>query len=142
MPKTNRVVVDTNVIVSASLAKRSLSRKAFNRIVNEYTLLLSEDVFAEIEEVLNRPKLDKYSLLEERISFFREIVKEAIVINTNSSITDCADPKDNKFLELAVDGKATHIITGDEHLLAMNPYRGIAILSPSNFLKENLPKIN
>jgi len=51
----------------------------------------------------------------------------------------CRDPKDNKFLELAVAGEATHIVTGDSDLLVLNPFRDIAVLTPSEFLATALP---
>ena len=51
-------------------------------------------------------------------------------------VTDCRDPKDNKFLELALIGKATHIVSGDEDLLVLHPFRGISILTPQSFLAQ------
>jgi predicted nucleic acid-binding protein len=51
-------------------------------------------------------------------------------------VTDCRDPKDNKFLELALSGKATHIVSGDEDLLVLHPFRGILILMPQAFLAQ------
>ena len=56
--------------------------------------------------------------------------------------SDCRDPKDDKFLELALNGKATHIVSGDEDLLVLHPFRGIPILTPhhNSFLVAlNLP---
>lgn len=53
----------------------------------------------------------------------------------DAPITACRDPKDDKFLELAVSGRATHIISGDTDLLTLNPFRGIAILPPRAFLE-------
>jgi predicted nucleic acid-binding protein len=49
-------------------------------------------------------------------------------------VTDCRDPKDNKFLELAVSGRATHIVTGDPDLLTLHPFRGVAIMTAQAFL--------
>ena len=54
----------------------------------------------------------------------------------SDEITACRDPKDNKFLSLAVSGHATDIITGDSDLLALNPFQGINILQPQNFLQS------
>nr|WP_232285716.1 putative toxin-antitoxin system toxin component, PIN family [Crocosphaera chwakensis] len=50
-------------------------------------------------------------------------------------MNECRDPKDNKFLEVAVNGNATHIITGDKDLLELHPFRGISILKPKQFLQ-------
>lgn len=132
-----QIVVDTNVFISASLAEHSISRKAlFSIFDHNGTILLSQEVLEEIEEVLNRDKLNKFSLLQDRILFFRSLIREAEFINITSRISDCPDPKDNKFLELAVDGNAAYIISGDNDLLDMNPFKGIKIISPSDFLKE------
>jgi uncharacterized protein len=51
-------------------------------------------------------------------------------------IRECRDPKDDKFLELAIDGRASEIVTGDADLLAMHPFRGIAVLTPATFLQS------
>ena len=141
MPTTKdlRIVVDTNVFISASLAEHSISRRAVFSIFNHGgTLLLSQEVLAEIEEVLNRSKLNKFSRQEDRILFFRSLICEAEFINVSSRITDCPDPKDNKFLELAVDGNADYILSGDSDLIDLNPFKGIKIISPGDFLKEPL----
>ena len=51
-------------------------------------------------------------------------------------INDCRDPSDNKFLELAVSGRATHIITGDGDLLGLDPFQGKPVLTPGEFLRQ------
>ncbi len=51
-----------------------------------------------------------------------------------TSIEICRDPDDNKFLEIAIDGKADHIISGDKDLLALNPFQGIPIIKPADFI--------
>jgi uncharacterized protein len=64
------------------------------------------------------------------------LTREAEWVEVDMRITICRDPKDDKFLELAVSGRATCIVTGDSDLLALNPFRGIAITTPQAFLKE------
>ena len=51
-------------------------------------------------------------------------------------VRECRDPKDDKFLEVALNGRADVIITGDADLLAMSPWRDVAILSPSKYLNQ------
>jgi len=63
-----------------------------------------------------------------------DIEREALFIESEVKISECRDPKDNKFLELAVAGDANCIVTGDKDLLVLNPFRGIKIISPSDFL--------
>lgn len=95
---------------------------------------MSEATIAELDEVLRRPKFNKYVPEEKRLEFLAALVREAAVVEASEVITECRDPKDNKFLELAVSGKASHIITGDADLLTLHPFRGIAIVTPQVFL--------
>ncbi len=59
-------------------------------------------------------------------------------VEVTDVITACRDAKDNKFLEVAVSGRASHIITGDEDLLVLHPFRGIAVVAPQAFLTSLL----
>jgi putative PIN family toxin of toxin-antitoxin system len=63
------------------------------------------------------------------------LILHSTPIETNETISECRDPKDNKFLELAVCGKADFIISGDEDLLVLNPFRNIQMITPDSFLK-------
>ena len=131
---TNRVVFDTNVLVSAALFRKSVSGQAFEKAILDGDVLFSKDTRAELVEVLDRPKFDKYLTKSERLQFISLFVEAAIMVEVTETITDCRDPKDNKFLELAVSGNATHIVSGDDDLLALQPFRGITILQPQAFL--------
>ncbi|MEI6335724.1 MAG: putative toxin-antitoxin system toxin component, PIN family [Methylococcaceae bacterium] len=131
-----RVVIDTNVAVSAVLLPRSVSRQAFDYVVLQAQLLVSEETLAELDEVFCRPKFNKYISQRQRLEFFAALVRKADVIQVTDVITDCRDNKDNKFLELAISGKASHIISGDNDLLVLNPFRDIIISSPATFLER------
>ena len=131
-----RVVVDTGVVVSALLLPRSVPRQAFDATASRGRLLISEATVAELDEVLRRPKFDRYLPEDKRLEFFAALVLTAEDVQVNEVITACRDPKDNKFLELAVSGRATHILSGDADLLILNPFRGVAILTPQAFLKS------
>jgi uncharacterized protein len=72
-------------------------------------------------------------------SFMAALTREAQWVDVEVRIQACRDPKDDKFLELAVSGHGTHIVTGDSDLLALNPFRGIAILPPHRFLELSPP---
>ena len=97
-------------------------------------LLVSDETIAELDEVLRRPKFDKYLSESRRLEFLSGLVREAEVIDVVDVITDCRDPNDNKFLELATSGKASHVVTGDSDLLVLHPFRGIAIVNPQTLL--------
>jgi len=68
--------------------------------------------------------------------FLASLAKEATLVEITQEILECRDPKDNKFLDLAVCGRAHCIISGDKDLLELNPFRGIAVLKPDEFLKK------
>jgi putative PIN family toxin of toxin-antitoxin system len=129
-----RTVIDTSVTVSAVLLPRSVPRQAFDAAVAHGKMLVSEATLAELEEVLRRPKFNKYLAEDKRLEFLAALVREAEGVPVTGVIEECRDPKDNKFLELAVAGRATQILTGDADLLALHPFRGIPIVTPQAFL--------
>lgn len=131
-----RFVFDTNVIVSAVLLAASVPRQAFDKAIDEGTILISVPVLIELADVLSRKKLNQYLLEEERMRFLVALLKEAELIEITEEITDCRDVKDNKFLELAIGGGADFIVSGDVDLLVLNPFRGIPILTPREFLSD------
>ncbi len=130
-----RFVVDTNLVVSAVLFKHSVPAQALEKATKTGKLLFSEETQEELREVLSRPKFDKYLPEAARLQFLLQLTVNALLIPVTVTITDCRDPKDNKFLELAVSGNATHLISGDEDLLVLHPFREIAILTPADFLR-------
>lgn len=130
-----RCVFDTNVIVSALLLPDSKPRHALNRALREGRVLVSFAALAELYEVLSRKRFRLYVDEEDVRSFLAALTREAQWVDVEVQIQACRDPKDDKFLELAVSGQATHIVTGDADLLALNPFRGIEILPPHQFLE-------
>lgn len=136
MPTDLRFVFDTNVVVSASLLKQSVARQAFDKALEQGKLLVSQATVEELHEVLRRKGFDKYVQEEERIQFITALVREAMLVEITETITECRDPKDDKFLELAVSGKASCIVSGDNDLLVMHPFWGIPVLTPRQFLSR------
>ena len=129
-----RVVLDSSVVISAALLPRSLPRQAFDLAIRHCRVLMSEATLAELDEVLRRPKFAKYITEEERLEFLAAFLKEAEVVNVTEVVRACRDPRDDKFLELAAGGLATHIVTGDADLLALHPFRDIAVTTPRDFI--------
>ena len=136
MKMTNdlRIVIDTGVVVSASMSKTTVPRQAINWARQLGIILISDECVEEFGDVFRHRKLDRFVREETRMEFLAELVQDAEWVEITKEITECRDPKDDKFLELAVNGNATHIITGDKDLLVMNPFRGIAIVTPQEFL--------
>ncbi|WP_229598283.1 putative toxin-antitoxin system toxin component, PIN family [Runella aurantiaca] len=130
-----RIVLDTNTLVSAALIKKSISRDAFDKALQIGQLLASEKTLNELADVLAREKFDKYVSLKERQEFYVSYLEIVNMKDIVEVITDCRDSKDNKFLEIAVSGKANIIVSGDADLLVLHPYRNIEILTPRQFLE-------
>ncbi len=130
-----RGAFDNNVLVSAALLG-GVPRQAFDRLLDNGIVLISVPVLLELADVLNRPKFDKYVTREERMRFMVGFLKIAEMIEISEVIRVCRDPKDDKLLELAVSGSADVLVTGDKDLLVLNPFRGIKIITPRDFLDE------
>lgn len=133
--KKLRVVFDTNVLISAAILNKSISAKAFQHGLAYFELVHSGSTYTELAEVLERPKFAKYLTELERETFLSLVAQASLPVDVHSIITDCVDPKDNKFLELAIDANATIIVSGDAHLLTMHPYRTVTILFPAAFMQ-------
>ncbi len=129
-----RIVIDTNVVVSALIFASSSSMKAFTLAKLRGTILVSNDVLSELTNVLSRSKFDRYITSEIREDFLASLMLEAEIVPITEKITACRDPKDNKFLELAISGYADYLITGDQDLLVLHPFRNLQIITVSNFL--------
>jgi putative PIN family toxin of toxin-antitoxin system len=136
--KRKRVVFDTNVVVSALLTKQSVARDSLDKARGLGNILLSLEIIEELYDVLGRPAFDRYIDEEDRIRFLNLLVKEATLVEIKEHIKECRDPKDDKFLELAVNGKADFLVTGDRDLQVLNRFRKITILSPREFLEVEL----
>lgn len=129
-----RVVIDTNVAVSAVLLPRSKPRQAFDLAAKSGRLLMSQATLTELDDVLRRPKFDKYVSERQRLEFLLSLLNQADVVPIVERIEACRDQKDDKFLEVAVAGRASHIVSGDPDLTGLNPFRGIVILTPAALL--------
>ena len=130
-----RFVFDTNVMISALLFNDSLPARAFFRALRLGMILVSGALAGELSRVLRRDRFDRYVTREERDEFLESLIRESNLIEITEAIQACRDPKDDQVLELAVNGSATYIVTGDADLLVLNPFRGIEIVTPAEFLK-------
>ncbi len=134
MTSRDRYVFDTNVVVSALLFTDSTPGRALISALRDGEILLSVPVLEELNEVLSRKKFDPYLLRGERERFLAALVRQATLVEIAETIQFCRDPKDDKFLELAVSGGAKYIVTGDEDLLELGSFRGVSILTAERFL--------
>lgn len=134
-----RIVFDTNATISAFLFDDRIPGLALQKTLRDGDLLLSMEVAEELASVLRRDKFDRYVSRKVREEFLRALILQAVFVESIETIRVCRDPADDKFLELAVSGNASYLITGDEDLLVLKPFRGISILTPKNFLRINPP---
>ena len=133
-----RVVFDANVLISALLLPRSLPRQAFDLACQAGKVLISKETVVELHAVLSRPKFGRYISIQQRDEFLTALMRDAELIEISQPIVACRDPKDDMYLELGVNGAATHLVTGDDDLLILHPFRGIAILDAKAFFVQVL----
>ena len=132
-----RVVIDTNVLISALLF-RGIPGELIQLWKNKNILpLISQEILNEYLKVLTYPK---FKLSEEEINYilYQEILPyfEVITVKPGPATIE-ADPSDEKFIRCAESGKAKVIISGDQHLLSLKSFKQIKILTPSQFLEED-----
>jgi putative PIN family toxin of toxin-antitoxin system len=130
----SRFVIDTNVYVSGTIDRSSTPGMAISRAWDQGVLLVSESTWAELQYVFQKSKLARYIAPATSQAFLQQLRDVAETIHIPTPIRACRDPRDDKFLEVAVHGRADILITGDADLLALHPFQGIAILSPASFL--------
>jgi putative PIN family toxin of toxin-antitoxin system len=135
MTAVARLVVDTNVVLSGLLFAGSIPSRVLQDVQGS-VILASNATRLELAEVAERTRFDRYVEREVRRRLVAEYLRATVIIEIPSPIRACRDPKEDKFLEVAVHGRADAIITGDGDLLALNPFRGVAIFAPADYLKH------
>ena len=125
-----RYVLDANVLVSALLFNDSVPGRAFGLARRHGTILVSDASLSELRSVLGRAKFDRYLTRTDRDDFLLALTHECELVEIYELVRACRDPKDDHVLEVAVNGRATAIVTGDEDLLELNPFRGVEIVTP------------
>jgi len=129
-----RIVVDTNVLISRLLLPASVPGRAVRKAVAVGQLLVSAATTEELAAVLSRAKFDPYLSVADRQEFIRLLGRIAEMVPIIRMVRACRDPGDDKFLEVAVNGQANLVVTGDRDLLELDPFMGVAILSPAAYL--------
>jgi putative PIN family toxin of toxin-antitoxin system len=136
MKKNNTIVLDANTLISVFLlSDSSIAAQAYYKAKTTSEIVYSEETFNEFSDVFIRPKFDRYLPLAKRLIIIEDLRALAKIVPITNVIKACRDPKDDKYLELAISSAASYIITGDKDLLVLNPFEGIPILTPADFLK-------
>lgn len=131
-----KIVLDTNVIVSALIQQKGYSALIVNDLVlsKKVKLCLSKEVWEEYIDVLNRDKFSKISSFKSKAAIVLSKIEElASFFVPTLKIRVIMDVSDNKFLELAIIGKAEYVITGNKNDFTMSEYKGIKIVSPKEY---------
>ena len=129
------VVIDANVLVSAAIIVNSVSFLAARKAFLNDVVIRSSSTALEFSNTLKRKKFDRYFRNEyERDFFILLFTSQSKLIEVSHQVTLCRDPDDDRYLELALSGKADRIITGDPDLLVLNPFENIPIITPREFL--------
>jgi uncharacterized protein len=130
-----RVVIDTNVLVSAALKRNSIPAAAARAVEQDGVLLKSSATERQLFEVIARPYFAPLIGQETR-AWLQKLMSTAETVSLTERISACRDPTDDKFLELAVNGRADLIVSGDADLLVLDPFRDIPIITPATFVRD------
>jgi putative PIN family toxin of toxin-antitoxin system len=128
------IVIDTGVLISAAIRPQSVPALALERALRHYEVCASLDTLGELQQVLLRSKFDRYASAAQRETFVDGLMAHLHMVVVTQQVADCADPKDDKFLALALTVNAELIVASDPHLTQMHPWRSIPILPPAAFL--------
>ncbi len=133
-----KIVVDTNVLVSAALKRGGHPDTLLRRwIAGDFLIVTCPTAIAELSDVLNRPRIrEKYHLTSQDIrDFVRQFSRQAILVpGTSVSGIVLDDPKDDIFIACAIEGQTRHIVSGDHHLLKLCRYGSVRIVTVARFL--------
>jgi len=127
-----RLVVDTNIFVSAALKEASWPAETVRWIATYGGLLKSTATEQELLAVMQRPRIAP-KIEPDFFGRLRRMLAAAELVPIAERVAACRDPDDDKFLELAVNGNADAIISGDDDLLALDSFRGIPIITAAAF---------
>ena len=130
-----RLVLDTNVILSGLLFPGSTPSRVLLK-AQAGKILASDATLLELVEVIGRARFDRYIERSIRQQLTAEFTNNCETVEIISPIRACRAPHDDKFLEVAVHGRASAIVTGDADLLALHPFQGVDILSPAEFMER------
>ena len=130
-----RVVLDTNVFISGIFWSGNYCSQIIDKWKNKEIELVSS--LETIEELVETLKNFKISMPENMIEEWKNLIlNNSLLVQVSSKIDAIReDPEDNKFLEVAVDGKADFIISQDKHLLNLKEHQGIKIVNPEEVVK-------
>lgn len=129
-----RVVIDKNVFISGLLSSTSVPAQVVEWAVSHHHLLASRDTLRDLMEKLLAPKFGRYVPRNRREALLEHLAPNVEMVEIVQQVRACRDPKDDKFLEVAVNGEADVLVSGDQDLLVLHPFRTTDIVSPADYL--------
>ena len=136
----DRVVLDTNVLISGLFSTTSTPALAVEKAITKGQLVATSETLRELIEKVSQPKFDRYVSRERREALLERVASLVEIIEVLQPVRASRDPNDDKFLDAAVNGRADVIVTGDRDLLDLHPFRGIAIVTPADYLAREMSR--
>jgi len=130
------IVLDASVLISAAMGRGSVPDRAVRHAFALDRVAVSEPMIAELVDVFARPRLARFVLPDLRDEVLALLDTSGVFVAPAERVTDCRDAKDNKYLELALAARAATIVSSDDDLLALHPWRGVRIVLPASYLAE------
>ncbi|MBE7157670.1 MAG: putative toxin-antitoxin system toxin component, PIN family [Rhodospirillales bacterium] len=115
------IVFDASTLVSVAVRQDSTPARALSRALRTDKVAVSEPVLAELLDVLYRPRLVRFIDPQLRIALLNQLSTLGVPFTPAERVADCRDPKNDKYLELALTAGAWAIISGDQDLLVLHP---------------------
>ena len=134
-----RVDIDINVLISSLFSVTSAPARALEKAITQGQLLASDATLRELAEKLGSRKFDPYVSREHRDSLLQRLLPLVEMVEITRRIQASRDPKDDRFLDVAVNGEANVIVSGDGDLLALHPFRGVDIVTPAAYCERPAP---
>ena len=130
------IVFDASTLVGAAIRRSSVPDQAIRHALRTEQVAMSTGVMAELLDVLYRPRLARFIDPGQRVELLDLLDQLGVRIAPATPVTECRDEKDNKYLELALAARADMIVSSDDDLLVLHPWRGVRILKPAAYLAE------
>ena len=133
---SDRLVLDTNVLISGLMWPSSVPGRVLDHAITHCQLLASVQLLDELVTTLLSEKFDDYVSRGNREALLEQLLPLVELVEHVQTVRVCRDPRDDKFLEVAVNGRADTLITGDKDLLVLHPFLDVNILTPAAYLED------
>lgn len=132
----SRVVLDTNVLISAALLTQSVPARLLQQVLLHSRLVFSKSTFAELETRLWKPKFDRYITLDSRRRLLADLSAVAEWVEPKSTARYSRDPHDDAFIHAAIEGGADWLVSGDDDLLVLERVQMVEVLRSVEALRR------